>query len=634
MSRFEQWEKVDLQAGVQRFPVHGGFFTHDALGNRLGLIVTNGNDPVTLTGSIKGFAKLPPHTDDDVQIFEITGSIDGNRAYVDLPEECYYYSGPMTVAIRNIDGNETTTLASFAGFVDAATDGNIGTPTPGGGGGGYIIDDVPTSGSDNLVKSGGVYSAIQTVSQNSSNAIGALSETVSDIDDRVDTLETTIATKADASALNNYVPLTRYATPLQAGIIRVGNGFVNSGSGMISISRASSSFVKGGSNSFNPIVPNNQHESVFYGLAKAAGDTTQSSSSNSVGTYTDEAKVAIKTMLGVTDVDISGLSTRLTTAEGNISTLQTSASDLSANIADAEDDITALESSVSSLGTRLGTAENSITALESSVSSLGTRLTTAEGAITSQGTRLTTAEGTITSQGTRLATAESDIDGLDTRVTALENGQGPSYVIDDTPTANSNNLVKSGGVYSAINNVSGNVSTLSTSVNTLSTSVNTMQSTVQNNVSGITSLESRVSHLESVSGANVEDITSDVTMVKSSGSNASLQGYEMYKCGNIVAFSITMKATGTVNAGSAMAYVDVTGAPVPVINPRATMYYGNSIIFGNFDKLTNRITVAVLSASLAANSAFMLTFVYLASDSESEPTNSTNSINSMDGELI
>ena len=83
-----------------------------------------------------------------------------------------------------------------------------------------------------------------------------------------------------------------------------------------------------------------------------------------------------------------------------------------------------------------------------------------------------------------------------------------------------------------------------------------------------------------------------------------------------------------------MAYVDVTGAPVPVINPRATMYYGNSIIFGNFDKLTNRITVAVLSANLAANSAFMLTFVYLASDSESEPTNSTNSTNSMDGELI
>lgn len=634
MSRFEQWEKVDLQAGVQRFPVHGGFFTHDALGNRLGLIVTNGNDPVTLTGSIKGFAKLPPHTDDDVQIFEITGAIDGtdsSKAYVDLPEECYYYSGPMTVTIRNIDGNEKTTLASFVGFVDAATDGNIGTPTPGGGGGGYIIDNVPTSGSDNLVKSGGVYSAIQTASQNSSNAINALGETVNDIDDRVDTLETTVSTKIDSSALSNYVQRTDYASAATGGVIRVGSGFNITSAGYFNIKRATASEIKAGQEAYSPIVPFNQHSSVFYGLAKAAGDTTQAESSNAVGTYTTDAKTAIKTMLGITDVDISSLSTRLTTAESNIGTLQTTVSDLSDNVADAEDGIIALESSVSSLGTRLGTAENNITALESSFTSLGTRLTTAEGAITSQGTRLTTAEGSISSQDTRLTTAESDIDGLDTRVTALENGQGPSYVVDDTPTANSNNLVKSGGVYSAINNVSSNVSTLSTSVNTLSTSVNTMQSTVQNNVSGITSLESRVSYLESVSGANVEDITNDVTMVKSSGSNASLQGYEMYKCGNIVTFSITMKATGTVNAGSAMAYVDVTGAPVPVINPRATMYYGNSIIFGNFDKLTNRITVAVLSANLAANSAFMLTFVYLSSDSESEPTNSTNS---MDGELI
>lgn len=36
---------------------------------------------------------------------------------------------------------------------------------------------------------------------------------------------------------------------------------------------------------------------TFYGLAKAAGDTTQSASSNAVGTYTESAKSAISTML-------------------------------------------------------------------------------------------------------------------------------------------------------------------------------------------------------------------------------------------------------------------------------------------------------------------------------------------------
>lgn len=40
---------------------------------------------------------------------------------------------------------------------------------------------------------------------------------------------------------------------------------------------------------------------AFNGLAKAAGDTTQASSGNPIGTYTDTAKTKIKAMLGVTD---------------------------------------------------------------------------------------------------------------------------------------------------------------------------------------------------------------------------------------------------------------------------------------------------------------------------------------------
>ena len=65
------------------------------------------------------------------------------------------------------------------------------------------------------------------------------------------------------------------------------------------IYKADSSLIKAGSNQHRPIVPQKQHESVFYGLAKSAGDSSQSESSNSVGTYTDAAKVAIQKMLGV-----------------------------------------------------------------------------------------------------------------------------------------------------------------------------------------------------------------------------------------------------------------------------------------------------------------------------------------------
>ena len=60
-----------------------------------------------------------------------------------------------------------------------------------------------------------------------------------------------------------------------------------------------SSYIKSGTNNYRPIVPKIQHESSFYGLAKAAGDTTQSQSSNAVGQYTEEAKTAIRAMLGL-----------------------------------------------------------------------------------------------------------------------------------------------------------------------------------------------------------------------------------------------------------------------------------------------------------------------------------------------
>ena len=62
---------------------------------------------------------------------------------------------------------------------------------------------------------------------------------------------------------------------------------------------ASTNQIKSSSSQYHPITPSNQHSSIFYGLAKAASDTTQSASSNPVGTYTDAAKVAIQKMLGI-----------------------------------------------------------------------------------------------------------------------------------------------------------------------------------------------------------------------------------------------------------------------------------------------------------------------------------------------
>ena len=54
---------------------------------------------------------------------------------------------------------------------------------------------------------------------------------------------------------------------------------------------------------------------MFYGLAKAAGDATQSASSNAVGTYTEDAKSAISEMLNGA-VSVSGTTPSITAKAG------------------------------------------------------------------------------------------------------------------------------------------------------------------------------------------------------------------------------------------------------------------------------------------------------------------------------
>lgn len=70
--------------------------------------------------------------------------------------------------------------------------------------------------------------------------------------------------------------------------------------GELRISPASSNQIKRGNAQTSPITATTQHQATFYGLTKAAG-VDMASSSNPVGTYTPEAKTAIKSMLGVNE---------------------------------------------------------------------------------------------------------------------------------------------------------------------------------------------------------------------------------------------------------------------------------------------------------------------------------------------
>ena len=77
MAVIETWFEQDLQKPVKVRYIDGNLFSHNGNGNRIGVIVTNNGDPVTLTGTVSGYAVLADGT-----TVPCTGSISGNKASV------------------------------------------------------------------------------------------------------------------------------------------------------------------------------------------------------------------------------------------------------------------------------------------------------------------------------------------------------------------------------------------------------------------------------------------------------------------------------------------------------------------------------------------------------------------------
>lgn len=106
------------------------------------------------------------------------------------------------------------------------------------------------------------------------------------------------------SILNNGIANIPPARLNVYGVVTTNSDYgISSGSGnnlgRLQIVQPTEQQIKEASSQYRPITPSIQHGAAFYGLAKAAGDTTQAQSVNAVGTYTPDAKTAIQSMLGV-----------------------------------------------------------------------------------------------------------------------------------------------------------------------------------------------------------------------------------------------------------------------------------------------------------------------------------------------
>ena len=106
------------------------------------------------------------------------------------------------------------------------------------------------------------------------------------------------------------------------GVAKVGTGLTINSNNELNPNAASATQLKAGTSSYRPIVPYNQHQAVFFGLSKVAGQDLASDSSVTLGTYPPASKTAIKTMLGVTDptvtdIQVNGTSV-VTSGVGNV----------------------------------------------------------------------------------------------------------------------------------------------------------------------------------------------------------------------------------------------------------------------------------------------------------------------------
>ena len=119
------------------------------------------------------------------------------------------------------------------------------------------------------------------------------------------------------SVVQNGVANIPYAASNVPGLMQPSDGLQagSSGYGRMMTKPATSAQIKDGIKIYEPLAPATQHVSAFYGFAKAAGDTTQSASSNAVGTYTENAKSKISEMLNGS-VTVTGTTPTITALSG------------------------------------------------------------------------------------------------------------------------------------------------------------------------------------------------------------------------------------------------------------------------------------------------------------------------------
>jgi predicted nucleic acid-binding Zn-ribbon protein len=250
----------------------------------------------------------------------------------------------------------------------------------------------------------------------------------------------------------------------------------------------------------------------------------------------------------------AALQTRVTAAEGSITSQATDTILLQSDVSDAQADIVVNANAASSLGTRVTTAEGKITTATGDITSLNSRVTDTEGktltntsAVSSLQTRVTTAESTIIAQASDLTALDSTLTDAQTDITTnanansalttrVSNAEGQLTTESNRVTTLTNSLINTDGNVLANSNATtalqgrvtlaeGNITSQSSSLTSLQNTLTSTTGKANANTQGLSLLTTRVGQTESgltAQSSRVDQVEADIQALDVDGNAAAL----------------------------------------------------------------------------------------------------------------
>ena len=122
MAQYPNMYNVELTKGPAVVQL-AQMFLGDALANRIGAIVTENGEAVTLGGSCAGSVVLA-----NGGTVAVSGTVSGNQCYIDLPSAVYTVEGPVEVYVSVTNSGTTTTFVAAFGNVRRTETGTVIDP--------------------------------------------------------------------------------------------------------------------------------------------------------------------------------------------------------------------------------------------------------------------------------------------------------------------------------------------------------------------------------------------------------------------------------------------------------------------------------------------------------------------------